>query len=211
MPVTEWMQAHRRSILFLMLLFVIGGLFSARRLPVALFPHVNFPRIEVNLDAGDRPADRMAIEVTWPVEQAVRAVPGVVNIRSTTSRGSAVISVRFEWGEDMVARLLQVESALSQTISTLPPGTTFSVRRMDPTVFPVLAYSMTSDTHALAELRDIALYQVRPLLSTVEGVAKVGVLGGATEEYRVTLDPAKASSFGLTLGEVAKALSAANV
>jgi CzcA family heavy metal efflux pump len=211
MTATEWMQAHRRSILFLMLLFVVGGLFSARRLPVALFPRVNFPRIAVSLDAGDRPADRMAIEVTWPVEQAVRAVPGVVNIRSTTSRGSAEISVRFEWGEDMVARLLQVESAINQTVSTLPPGTTFNVRRMDPTVFPVLAYSMTSDTHTLVELRDIALYQLRPLLSTVKGVAKVGVLGGAAEEYRVTLDPARASSLGLTLGEVATALSAANV
>ena len=211
MSVTEWMQVHRRSILFLLVLLVAGGLASARKLPVALFPQINFPRIAVTLDAGDRPADQMALQVTWPVEEAIRAVPGVVNIRSNTTRGSADISARFEWGQNMVSNLLLVESAINQTLPRLPPGTTFEVRRMDPTVFPVLAYSLTSDAHSLVELRDIALYQLRPLLSTVKGVAKVGVLGGNIEEYRVTVDPAKLASFGLSLDEVAKALSAANI
>ncbi len=211
MTFTEWMQAHRRSILFLLALLVCGGLVSAWRLPVALFPQVDFPRIDVSLEAGDRPADRMALEVTWPVEEAIRGVPGVVGIRSATTRGSADISTRFEWGQDMVAKLLLVESAINQTLSSLPKGTTFVVRRMDPTVFPVLAYSMISDTHSLVELRDIALYQLRPLLSTVKGVAKVDVVGGAQEEYRVTVDPARLASFGLSLEDVAAALSAANV
>jgi CzcA family heavy metal efflux pump len=211
MTVTEWMQAHRRSILFLLALLVAGGLASALKLPVALFPQVDFPRIDVTLDAGDRPADQMALQVTWPVEEAIRAVPGVVNIRSTTTRGSADISTMFEWGQDMVAKLLLVESAINQTLSQLPQGTTFEARRMDPTVFPVLAYSMTSDTRSLVELRDIALYQLRPLLSTVKGVAKVGVQGGDREEYRVTVDPAKLASFHLSLDDVAKALSAANI
>jgi CzcA family heavy metal efflux pump len=209
--VTEWMQAHRRSILFLLALLIAGGLVSALRLPVALFPQINFPRIEVSLDAGDRPADQMALEVTWPIEEAIRAVPGVVNVRSTTTRGSADISVRFEWGQDMVAKLLLVESAINQTLSRLPQGTTFEVRRMDPTVFPVLAYSMTSDTRSLVQLRDIALYQLRPLLSTVQGVAKVGVVGGEKQEIAVTVDPAKLASFHLSMTDVAHALSAANI
>ena len=117
----------------------------------------------VNIDSGDRPAERMMIEVTFPIEQAVRAVPGVRNVRSTTSRGSAEISINFDWGEDMVAAMLQVESAINQVMPSLPQGTTFNARRMDPTVFPVLAYSLTSDTHSLVDLRDIALYQLRPL------------------------------------------------
>jgi CzcA family heavy metal efflux pump len=211
MTVTEWMQSHRRSILFLLALLIVGGLASSLRLPVALFPNVNFPRVVVNIDAGDRPAERMAIEVTFPVEEAVRAVPGVLHVRSATSRGSAEISINFNWGEDMVAAMLQVESAINQVLSSLPPGTTFRVRRMDPTVFPVLAYSLTSDTHSLVELRDIALYQLRPLLSTIKGVARVGVLGGAQEEYRVTVDPTRLASYNLSLDDVAKALSAANV
>ncbi len=211
MSVTGWMQAHRRSILFLLGILIVGGLLSALKLPVALFPQISFPRIAVSLDAGDRPADQMGLEVTYPVEQAIRAVPGVVNVRSTTSRGSADIDIRFDWNEDMVSKMLLVESAINQTLSTLPKGTTFEVRRMDPTVFPVLAYNLTSDKQSLTELRDIALYQLRPLLSTVKGVAKVGVEGGETEEYSVMVDPAKLASFGLSLGDVANALSAANV
>lgn len=211
MTVTAWMQAHRRSILFLLAILVGGGLVSAWKLPVALFPQISFPRVRVDLSAGDRPADRMAIEVTWPVEEAVRAVAGVVNVRSSTSRGSAEISIGFEWGEDMVARLLQVESAINHVQAALPQGTAFEVRRMDPTVFPVLAYSMTSDTRSLVELRDIALYQLRPVLSTIKGVAKVGILGGAEEEYQVRVDLARLASLGLTLGDIAKALSSANV
>lgn len=211
MSVAEWTQSHRRSILFLLALLVLGGIASAMRLPVALFPQVSFPRIEVSLDAGDRPADQMALEVVWPVEEAIRATPGVVNIRSTTTRGNADISVTFEWGRDMASSLLLVESAITQTLPRLPPGTSFEARRMDPTVFPVLAYSMTSEVRSLIELRDIALYQLKPLLSTVKGVAKVGVAGGRKEEYQVMADPAKLASFGLSLDDVAKALSAANI
>ena len=210
MSVTDWMQTHRRSILFLLAVLVAGGLAGTMKIPVSLFPQVNFPRVVVNLDAGDRPADRMAIEVTWPVEEAVRAVPGVRDVRSTTSRGSAEISVDFDWGLDMVAAMLQVESAIN-LLSGLPAGTTFKIRRMDPTVFPVLAYSLTSKVHSLVELHDLALYQLRPLLSTVTGVARVGVLGGDQEEYRVTVDPDRLASYDLSLGDIAKALSADNV
>jgi CzcA family heavy metal efflux pump len=211
MKFTDWIQAHRRSILFLTVILALGGIASSLRLPVALFPHVDYPRVVVTLDAGERPAERMVFEVTRPVEETVRAVPGVRSVRSTSSRGSADVFIYFDWGEDMVVATLQVGSAINQVLPGLPQGTTFSVSRSDPTVFPVLAYSLTSDTHSLVELSDIALYKLRPFLSTVEGVAKVGVSGGAQEEYRVTVDPAKLDSYSLSLDDVAKALSAANV
>jgi CzcA family heavy metal efflux pump len=211
MTFTGWIQYHRRSILFLLAVLMLGGIASSVNLPVALLPNVSFPRVAAELDAGDRPANRMAIEVTWPVEQAVRSVPGVVSVRSTTSRGSAEIIIDFGWGRDMVTAMLQVESAINQVMSSLPGGTTFSVKRMDPSIDPVLAYSLTSDTRSLTELHDFAFYQLRPLLSTVDGVAKVQVQGGKLAEYRVTVDPAKLASYGLSLSDVAKALSAANV
>ena len=207
----EWIQRHSRSILFFMVVLAFGGAAGSFKLPVALFPHVDFPRVVVSLDAGDRPAEQMAIEATWPVEEVVRAIPGVRSVRSTTSRGSADVSINFDWGEDMVAATLQVESAVSQVNAGLPPGTLFRVRRMSPTIFPVLAYSLTSDTRSLVELRDIALYRLRPLLSAVKGVAKIGVQGGAREEYRVTVDPARLAAYGLSLNDVAKAVSGANV
>lgn len=211
MKLAEWAFAHRRSILFLLAAFAVAGAVSSFSLPVSLFPKISFPRVVVALDAGDRPAERMAIQVTWPVEEAVRAVPGVKRVRSTTSRGSADISVSFAWGLDMVQAMLQVESAVNQVMPSLPPVTQFRVRRMDPTVFPVMGYSLTSATRSQVELRDLALYQIRPVLSAVNGVARVAVLGGAVAEYQVMVDPARLDSFGLSLDDVAKALSAANV
>ena len=210
MSFTSWVQAHRRSVLFLLTLLVLGGMAVAFRLPVALFPQVDFPRIVVSLDAGDRPAERMTMEVTVPVEEAIRSVPGVRNIRSTTSRGSCDISVNFGWGGDMISAMLQVESAINQVLGTLPTGTTFEVRRMDPTVFPCLAYSLTSDTLSLVQQREAAYFQLRPLLSTVPGVARVVVQGGEEAEYQVQIDPARLEAHGLTLGDVSKGLTSGN-
>src|SRR5213082_16299 len=211
MSFTAWAQSHARSILFFLAILVVAGVVASFSLPVALFPHVSFPRVRITLDAGDRPAERMAIEVTTPVEEAVRAIPGVRSVRSTTSRGMAEISVNFDWGEDMVAAMLQCQSQVNKILPALPTGTSFEVERMDPTVFPVIAYSLTSDSHSLVELHDLALYTLRPALSTVSGVARVTVQGGRVEEYRINVDPDKLQSFKLTLAEVASALSASNV
>lgn len=211
MNAPEWMARHRKSILFLIALFIVAGGLASLRMPASLFPRVDFPRVRVDLEAGDRPADRMGMEVTWPVEEAVRSVPGVRTVRSITSRGSAEILVNFDWGQDMIAAALQVQSAVSQITGTLPQGTTFRVRRMDPTVFPVLAYSLSSKVGSLVDLRDTALYQLRPRLSTVPGVAMVGVQGGDTEEYHVTVDPQRLASYNMSLEDVSKALSASNV
>src|SRR6266705_486418 len=211
MSFTAWTHSHARSILFLLGAFALAGAGANFSLPVSLFPQVSFPRVRITLDAGDRPAEQMTVEVTTPVEEAVRAIPGVRNLRSTTSRGTSEISANFNWGEDMVSAMLQCQSQVTKILPSLPTGTSFEVERMDPTVFPVIAYSLTSDSHSLIELRDLALYTLRPALSTVSGVARVGVQGGSVEEYRVTVDPDKLQSFNMTLSEVAGALSASNV
>ena len=208
---SHWSAAHRRSILFLLAVFAIAGGISTFSLPVALFPHVDFPRIVVALDAGDRPADQMLIAITQPVEQTVRAVRGVVAVRSMTTRGSAELSVNFHWGADMAGALQLVESAVSHALAQLPKGTTFTVRRMDPAVFPVAGYSLTSTSNSLVALRDLAQYELVPLLSTIEGVGSVDVQGGAKAEYRVDVDPNRLAAYGLDMTTVANALSASNV
>ncbi|HEY8585424.1 MAG TPA: efflux RND transporter permease subunit [Rhodanobacter sp.] len=206
MSITAWIQLHRRSLLFLALMLAIGGIASAFLMPVALFPNVAFPRVQVTLDAGDRPAHQMAIEVTTPVEEAVRRVRGVRDVRSTTSRGSADIAVTFDWGADMAAALQEVNAAASQALPQLPPGTRLSTRRMDPTTFPVLAYSLRSHTQSPSALHDLAEYQLRPLLSGINGVAHVDVQGGEVAEFHVDVDPDKLRARDLSLAEVAAAV-----
>ncbi|MCK9368251.1 MAG: efflux RND transporter permease subunit [Metallibacterium scheffleri] len=206
-----WLQRHRRSILFLMSVLAAGGLLAALNMPVSLFPAIQFPRVRVSIDAGDRPAQQMAIEVTRPVEQALRGVPNVQAIASTSSRGSTDIDLRFAWGTDIIQSALQVEAALNQVLPQLPAGTRFNVRPMDPTKFPVVAYSLTSPTATPVQLHAIAEYQLLPLISSIHGVRAVQVQGGETPEYRVTVDPARLAALGLSLQDVEAALSAANV
>ena len=211
MNVSDWMQTHRRSILFFLLMLAVAGLFAAFKLPVALFPNVDFPRVVVTLDAGDRPAEQMEIQVTMLAEEAIRRVPGVQNVRSTTSRGSAEMSVNFSWGSNMPLAAAQISQAVAQLLPQLPAGTQMSVKRMDPTVFPILAYSLTSDTLSLTQLYDLGQYQLRPLLSGVQGVARIQVIGGAQEEFQVMVDPARLQAYALAMSDVARALAAANV
>jgi CzcA family heavy metal efflux pump len=209
--VTGWIASHRRSLLLLLLMPALAGLAVALALPVTLFPNVQFPRVRITLDAGDRPAEQMALQVTTPVEQAIHNVPNVVDVRSTTSRGSAEISVFFDWGTDMVAATLQIDAAIGQVMPQLPPGTTSGTRRMDPTVFPIIAYSLTSSDVPLTRLRDIALYQLRPLLTGIPGVAQIDVTGGSDEEFQILVDPGRLIAHGLTLDDVARAVSSSNV
>ncbi|MBB5413288.1 multidrug efflux pump subunit AcrB [Paraburkholderia sp. HC6.4b] len=120
----QWMQTHRRSLLFVIALLAIAGALSAFRLPISLFPNVAFPRAVVSLEAGDRPAEQMTTLVTMPVEEALRRVPNVRDVESRTSRGAAEISLNFDWGTDMAQATLQAQSAISEILATLPPGTT---------------------------------------------------------------------------------------
>ena len=207
---SSWLQRHRRSVLFLLALLAAGGVFAAFKLPVGLFPNVDFPRVVVSADAGDRPASQMMLQVTQPLEQAVRRVPGVVDVRSTTSRGTADISVSFDWGTPMALAAVQVNEAVTQMLPQLPPGTQVASKRMDPTVDPVVAYSLTSSSLSPVQLYDLAEFQLRPLLSSIAGVARVQIQGGAREEYHVTLDPLKLQALGLALQDVSKAVTAAN-
>ena len=206
-----WMERHTRSILAILLSLTLAGGLAAILLPSGLFPVVQFPRVVVNVDAGARPADQTALLVTIPLEQAVRRVTGVEGVRSTTSRGSAEISLDFAWGTDMVAAGLLVNAAVAQTLPSLPAGSLYQVRRMDPTVFPVIAYSIVSKDLSLIAQRDIAQYQIVPLLTAIPGVSFVGVEGGAIQEVDVLVDPHRLASRGLALGDVATAIGKANV
>src|ERR1700739_2782211 len=102
-------EHHARSLLCIAFALAVAGLVAAFSLPIGLFPQVSFPRVVVDLSSGSRPADQTALTITRPVEEAIRAIPGVQNVRSDTARGSAQISVDFGWGRDMVASTLLVD------------------------------------------------------------------------------------------------------
>ena len=207
----DGLMRHRRSLVFLTLVLALGGLLSVSGLPVSLFPATDFPRLRVSLAAGDQPARSMELRVTRPMELAVRGVPGVTSVYSTTSRGSAEIIADFRWGTNTVEKKLQVEGAVSKALSQVPAGTTFDVERMETNLYPVTGYSLTSKSESPVALRNLAEYQLKPLLSSLPGVAHVEIQGGEIAEYHVDVNPAHLRQLGLTLADVSNALAAQNL
>ena len=208
---TRWLSGHARSVVLAFILLTLAGLGAALKLPVSLFPRIDFPRVVVSVDAGDRAADQTAIQVTRPLEEALRGAPGVAHIRSTTSRGAADIALSFDWGHDMVAATLQTEAAINATLPDLPPGVRFTVKRMDPTVFPILGLAVSSPSRDPVRVRQFADLMLRPLIASVPGVAAVEVIGGGQAEYQVMVDPARLQALGLSADDVVKAIAANNV
>ncbi|MDE2041903.1 MAG: efflux RND transporter permease subunit, partial [Alphaproteobacteria bacterium] len=207
---TRFLQRYAKAIWLALGLLTLGGMVAALRLPVSLFPHINYPRILVSIDAGERDPQAMQAQITRPLEIALRGVPGVTQIRSTTSRGSADIALSFDWGEDMVAATLATEGALAGTQPDLPPGTRFTVRRSDPTIFPVIGLALTSKTSDPQTLRQFAELKLRPLLLSVPGVAGIDIQGGAPREVEVEVDAGHLQALGLTMSDVVNALNVAN-
>jgi multidrug efflux pump subunit AcrB len=211
MSFTAWIERHRRTLLFVAFALTLAGGFAAMSLPVGLFPVTSFPRIRVEVSVGEMPAKQMLIDVTEPLEAVARAVPGAVNVTSTTSRGSAEIFVDFPWKFDMNQALLSVDAAFAQELPSLPPGTSYDIIQMSPNIImPFVSYALTSKSVSSAQLRQIAQYQIVPLLTGVTGVRRVGVLGGQTPEVQVSVDINKLRTYGLTLADVSRALSQSN-
>ena len=115
--------------------------------PSRCFPTVDFPRVAVTVEAGDQPVDRMVVQVTRPLEQSCARCPGGCGNRSTSSRGSAELSLNFDWGADMVAAQLQVESAVNAVVADLPTGTRFLGAAHGPDRVSGVGLTLTSKTH----------------------------------------------------------------
>src|SRR5580658_1944359 len=88
------------AVLFLSLALCAAGVYSATILPSSVFPQTNFPRVVILVDNGVVPADEMMATVTRPIEEAMKDIPGALTVRSATGRGSAEISVFFDWHTD---------------------------------------------------------------------------------------------------------------
>lgn len=194
----NYLQIFSKPILFIGLLLAMAGIFSYTQMETNLFPEVVFPRITLIADAGHQPIDRMMITVTKPLESAVKKVKGVQVVKSSTSRGSCVIDVFFDWNTDVYGAKTQVESRINEIKNFLPAGVSIAAEAMNQSVFPVYGYTLESKKHSLVALRDKANLIVRPLFSQVQGISNVVVRGGKNKEFVITTDPVKMSLLGIT-------------
>ncbi|MDX2281550.1 MAG: efflux RND transporter permease subunit [Saprospiraceae bacterium] len=201
---------YRSPIAVLTGLLVLGGFYAYSRLQTALFPEITFPKIKIIADAGQQPVDKMMIAVTKPIEEAVKQVPDLKLLRSTTSRGSCELSAFIDWNADIDLAKQQIESKLNQARPNLPPELQVTVEKMNPSILPVMGYTLESKQRSPVELKQLALFTIKPFLSQVEGVSEVRIIGGKTKEYWLLLNVPKMSALGITPEQISATLTQTN-
>ncbi|MGD0201437.1 MAG: efflux RND transporter permease subunit [Bryobacteraceae bacterium] len=206
-----FVEAHGRALVLIVLSFALAGVVFLFQLPIAIFPQTDFPRIVILVDNGIAPVDVQMLTVTHPIEQAVRLVPGITDVRSVTSRGSTEISAFFRWDVDILNALHLVQGRIAQVMPTLPPESRFYVNRLTFSVFPMIGFSITSDTRSTAELWDLAFYDIAPRLYRLAGVAETRIVGGQPSEYHILVDPGRLNAYGLPLTKVVDSIRNNNV
>jgi len=206
-----WYAHFSTPIIFLILTLAGAGVYLAFNLPVSVFPSTDFPRVVIAVDNGVMPIDQMLVVITRPIEEAVNSVQGLQQVRSITSRGSAEVDLFFDWHVDMFQTLQRVDAALARVQSTLPATATVDTHRLTFASFPIMGYSLTSQTVPATQLWEMATYDLKPRLNRLDGVASVVVQGGQEPEFHVVPDPAKLLSASVTVSDILEAVRRTNL
>jgi CzcA family heavy metal efflux pump len=206
-----WYTRYAKSLIFLTLVIAIAGAYVAFRVPISVFPQTDFPRVVIGVDNGVMPIDQMMVTITRPIEESVNSVPGIQSVRSITSRGSAEIDLFFDWHVDMVETLQLVDAALNRVRSELPASAAIMTHRLTFASFPIIGYSLTSDTVPQTQLWEMATYDLKPRLNRLNGVATVVVQGGQEPEFHIVPSPAKMLATNVTVNDLLDAVRRTNL
>jgi multidrug efflux pump subunit AcrB len=206
-----WFARHSKSVIFLILTLALLGGYLAFTIPVAVFPATNFPRVLIAVDNGVMPTDQMMVTITRRLEEGVNSVPGLLEVRSVTSRGSAEIDLFFDWNVDMFQTLQYVNAAISRVQPELPPTASVVANRLTFASFPIIGYSLTSTTVPQTQLWEMATYDIKPRLNRLDGVSTVLVQGGQEPEFHIQPDAAKLLAASVTVTDILDTLRRTNL
>src|ERR1700728_2484519 len=207
----HWTARYLKAILFISIALACFGAYLAFNIPVAVFPSTNFPRIVIGVDNGVMPIDQMQVTVTRPLEEVVNSVPGLDRVVSITSRGSAEIDLFFNWSVDMFQTLEYVNAAVARVQTTPPSTATVTANRLTFAAFPIMGYSMRSETIPQTKLWELATYTAKPQLNRLSGVSTVVVQGGQEPEFQIEPDPEKLVETQVTVPNLLDAISRSNL
>ena len=192
------------------LAIILLGSVSLSRLPVTLLPDVTLPVLTVRTTYTGAAAEEVSRFVAEPIEAAVAATPGIVELRSVSRNGEAVTTMRFAWGTDMPTTILTVRERLDQARARLPDGAERpTLLTSDPGERPIAVIGLTG-LNDLRLLGRTALDVHARRLEQISGVASVAVVGAPEDEIRIEVDPERMRSLGLSTNDVALAVQAAN-
>src|SRR5690349_2570722 len=204
----------RRPVLTVLLnaAIVVAGIIAYGKIPIAALPSYNTPVINVFANFPGASPETMATSVALQLEKQFQTIPGLNVISSTNTAGVTSVTLEFDQGRDIDAAAVDVQAALLRAQRTLPIEMTIppSYRKVNPADAPVLFLAMTSPSLSLQDLNDFAEHLISPTLSTLDGVAQVGIFGQKRFAVRVRVQPDALAARNISLDELTKALASAN-
>ncbi|MHB1425512.1 MAG: efflux RND transporter permease subunit [Gemmataceae bacterium] len=190
------------AILLSALMLTLGGIYSATRMPSAVYPEVTFSRISVIARKPGFDVPNMQVKVTVPLEEAVSTVIGIAQVRSKTIRGASELWLEFNPGVNMLQAEQFTWNRLGTARSKLPPDVDLAVERMTPSVFPILSLVLTGGDSP-AQLRDFAYFNLAPRIKNIPDVLYANVAGGDLREIVVEPRPEALLAAGLSAADLA--------
>jgi multidrug efflux pump subunit AcrB len=203
---------HFISTLVLASVGVVLGVFALSRLPIELLPSITYPRVSVRIEAPGVTPEVAVEEITRPLEEALAATDGAVQVYSQTREGQVSITLFFHAGEDVDVALTDATASVNRVLNVLPrTAEPPRISKLDPTQLPILELALTSPLLSLRELRLFADEELARELIVAPGVAAVDVAGGVREEVQVFIDLERLQATGLSITQVLDTIAANNV
>ena len=208
-PILGFGLTRRPIVVLAMLVFIGAGLFAFTRLNIEAYPNPAPVILEITAQAPGVSAEEMEKYYTIPIEIALYATPGVVNIRSTSFYGLSFVRVTFRYGTDYYTAYGQAAIALQQGVNL--PGTQVPQIQQSSLVGEIIRYQITGPQHfGLTNLRTVQDWIVTRRLLAVPGVVQINSWGGTTKQFNVDVDPHKLEAYGVTVAQIVTALGNAN-
>jgi CzcA family heavy metal efflux pump len=205
----ERMIRHPFAIIIGVLVVAIGGMVSFRALPVDLFPDLNYPLINIITHYPAGTSEDIEQLVTRPIENAMLGLNELRRVRSVSAPGFSQVTVEFNWGVDVLQARQLVDSRLSQSAGSLPPGARPELQNIGTSLAVLSTYVLTGGDPTA--LRSWAQYELAPRLGALPGIARVDVLGGGVSAWRIDLDPQRLLQHHLSSADITAAIRSENV
>ncbi len=204
----------RRPVMttLVMLAMVLFGIVAYRALPVSELPNVDYPTIEVTANLAGASAETMAAAVATTLENQFSRIAGVRNMTSISASGSSRITLEFELGRDIDAAALDVQSAISSALRSLPDDMTDppSFRKINPADFAIFYIGLNSDTLPVSTVNEFGETMLAQRLSMISGVAQISIWGQQKYAVRIQVDPDELATRGIAIGDIENAVRGGN-